>query len=86
MVYSLGVIVRSTSHALFSCSKMRATRVSILNAGCSESDRIAAIAPEISWIASFIHNSDVWCWMMNSNSSCASDSGDCASRMAPSCR
>ncbi len=60
-VYSLGVIVRSTSHALLSCSKMRATRVSILKAGRRSSARIAAIAAEISWIASFIHSSDVWC-------------------------
>ena len=34
-VYSLGVIVRSTSQALLSCSKMRDTRASILKAGCS---------------------------------------------------
>ena len=40
-VYSLGVMVRSTSQALFSCSKMRATRDSILKAGCSWSSRIA---------------------------------------------
>jgi uncharacterized protein YecT (DUF1311 family) len=36
-VYSLGVIVRSTSQELLSCSKMRATRDSILKAGGSRS-------------------------------------------------
>ena len=58
-VYSLGVMVRSTSHAPVSCSKMRATLLSILNAGCSWSLRIAAIVARISWIASFIHSSEV---------------------------
>jgi hypothetical protein len=80
-VYSLGVIVRSTSQALFNCSKMRATRVSILKAGRTSSARIASIAPDISWMASFIHSSEVWCWMMNRSSSGEVDSGVWASRI-----
>jgi hypothetical protein len=59
-VYSLGVMVRSTSQALLSCSKIRATRDSILKAGCSSSWRMALMDVRISWIASFIHNSDVY--------------------------
>jgi hypothetical protein len=58
-VYSLGVMVRRTSQALLSCSKIRATRVSILNAACRRSPRIASIAECTSWIASFIQSSDV---------------------------
>jgi len=85
-VYSLGVIVRSTSQALFSCSKMRATRDSILKLGSSRSARIERIAAPISCRASFIQSSEVWCWMMNSISSCADDSGVCASSTFSRCR
>ncbi len=85
-VYSLGVIVRSTSHALLSCSKIRAIRDSILNAGWSRSSPSAVRAAVISWIASRIHSSEVWCWTMNSISSCASDRGAWASRIRSSRR
>jgi hypothetical protein len=57
---------------------MRDTRASIFIAGCSRSARIAVRAALISWMASFIHSSDVWCWMMNSISSWAVDKGACA--------
>ena len=85
-VYSLGVMVRSTSHAPVNCSKMRATLLSILKAGSSLSSRIALIVARISWMASFIHSSEVWCWMMKSNSSCAADNGCCASSTRSRCR
>ena len=85
-VYSLGVIVRSTSQAELSCSKMRATRASILKAGCRLSAAIAPRAAVSSWIASRIQSSEVWCWMMNSISSWAELSGFCAPRIASICR
>jgi hypothetical protein len=47
---------------------------------------MAAIAAVSSWIASFIHSSDVWCWMMNNISSGEAESGACAERMASSFR
>ncbi|ESW60702.1 MAG: hypothetical protein Q27BPR15_10570 [Rhodobacter sp. CACIA14H1] len=47
-VYSDGVMVRSTSHAELSCSKMRATRASILDASAMRSAAIAVRAAEIS--------------------------------------
>src|ERR1700730_15222640 len=40
-VYSLGVIVRSTSQAELSCSRMRDTRDSVLKAGCRSSAAIS---------------------------------------------
>ena len=85
-VYSDGVMVRSTSQAEFSCSKMRATRASILNAGGRVPAAIASRAAAISWIASRIQSSEVWCWMMNSISSCAPLSGFCAPRIRSTCR
>ena len=86
LVYSLGVIVRSTSQAEFSCSKMRATRASILKAGGSASRRSAARIASSSWMASRIQSSEVWCWMMKSISSCAAEIGACAPRMRSSRR
>ena len=85
-MYSLGVIVRSTSQAEFSCSKMRAMRASILNAGCRLPAASAARAAVSSWIASRIQSSEVWCWMMKSISSCAELKGFCAPRIASICR
>jgi hypothetical protein len=55
----VGIIVRSTSQALLSCSKMRATRDSISKVGSSRSARSDRIAELISCKASFIHSSDV---------------------------
>jgi hypothetical protein len=37
--YSAGVSVESTSHDWFSCAMMRATRASILKAGCRSEAR-----------------------------------------------
>ena len=74
-MYSGGVIVASTSQAWTSCSMIRLTRLSILNAGCSSSAAIRPMAPRSSWSISFIHSSLVWCWTMNSSSSCAGDNG-----------
>ena len=85
-VYSLGVMVRSTSQAELSCSRMRDTRDSVLNAGCRSSAAIRRQVAVSSWIASFIQSSEVWCWMMNSVSSCAVESKDCASRILSSWR
>ena len=59
-----------------------------------ERDRRArsAIAALSSWIMSFIHSSDTWCWTMNSISSCrggapsAPESGTCADSRRSSCR
>ena len=55
--YSDGVIVDSTFHACTSCSRIRDTRASILNAGGSASVRTASRAPRSSNSASFIHSS-----------------------------
>jgi hypothetical protein len=85
-VYSLGVIVASTSHACTSCSMIRETRASILNAGGRSSARMASRAARSSCSASFIHSSLVWCWTMNSNSFGSGDSGCCALRIASRAR
>ena len=85
-LYSGGVMVASTSQAWTSCSMMRDTRASILNALLSSSLAIAEMAARNSCSISFIHSSLVWCWMMNSISLWSGDSGFCALRMASSCR
>ena len=64
--YSGGVIVASTSHACTSCSMMRLTRASILNALPSSSVATQPIAAASSCSISFIHSSLVWCCTMNS--------------------
>ncbi|REF73148.1 hypothetical protein BDD41_1676 [Paracoccus versutus] len=79
-------MVRSMSHALFNCSKMRETRDSIFSASGARSAAIMSRAPFTSYSASFIHNSEVWCWMMNSISSWAVESGFCAVRIWSICR
>ena len=83
-VYSGGVMVDSTLQALTSCSMMRETRASILKASglvSPEALAIAAVAARTSCSINFIHSSLVWCWMMNSISSCAGDSGCWAVRI-----
>jgi hypothetical protein len=65
---------------------IRATRASILNAGDSSSAAMALRAPRNSIRASFIHNSLVWCWMMNSHSFGSFERGCCALSTASSCR
>lgn len=56
-VYSAGVIVRSTSQAVFNCSKIRDTRASILNMAVTLPAFNASRAAVSSWIANFIHSS-----------------------------
>ena len=85
-LYSGGVMVASTSQALTSCSKMRLARASFLKAGGSRSARMSAMAAPISVSISFIHSSLVWCWMMNSISSCAGESGCWAESTWSMCR
>ena len=81
--YSDGVSVSSTAHCSKSCFWMSFTRARILKHGSSASARTKAIAALSSWIMSFIHSSDTWCWTMNSISSwsgapLAPESGCCA--------
>ena len=85
-LYSGGVIVASTSQACTSCSMMRLARASFLKAGGRRSARMSPMAEANSVSSSFIHSSLVWCWMMNSISSCAGDSGYCALRIWSMCR
>ena len=84
--YSGGVIVASTSQACTSCSMMRETRASILNAVPSSSRAIAAMAACSSCSISFIHSSLVWCWTMNSISLWSGERGCCAPSTWSRCR
>ncbi len=84
--YSGGVIVASTSQACTSCSMMRETRASILNAAPSSSRASAAIAPCNSCSISFIQSSLVWCCTMNSISLWSGERGCCAFSTASRCR
>src|SRR5207244_3578221 len=80
-----GEMGSSAAHCSNSCFWMSFTRARILKQGSSASARTWTIAALSSWIRSLIHNSDTWCWMMNSISSCRGgvpgppESGRCAS-------
>ena len=64
-------MVASTSQACTSCSMMRAdARQHLEGAAASSSSRRSAMAARSSCSISFIHSSLVWCWTMNSISSC----------------
>ena len=73
-------MVSSTDHCSVSCFWMCFTRASTFSAGPGSSASRNATAACSSWITSFIHSSEVWCWMMNSSSSWLAgvDSGACA--------
>jgi hypothetical protein len=75
--YSAGVIVASTSHDCTSCAWMRETRASILNDGPRSSRRMCSRAAVSSCRHSFIHSSEAWWMMMNSISSCSTETGFC---------
>ena len=79
-------MVASTSQACTSCSMMRETRASILKAAPSRSSATASTAARSSCSISFIHSSLVWCWTMNSISSCAGDKGCWAPSTSSRCR
>ena len=85
-MYSGGVIVDSTVHAPTSCSMIRLTRLSILNALCRSSPATLRIAARSSCSISFIHSSLVWCWMMKSISLWSGESGFCAFKIASNCK
>ena len=76
--YSEGVSVSSTAHCSNSWRWICFTRARILKHGASWSACTCAIAAASSWIMSFIHSSEVWCWMMNSISSWCDERGFCA--------
>ena len=64
--YSAGVSVASTSHDWLSCAMIRATRASILKAGCRSSARMRSRAAASSCSMSFIQSSVAWCCTMKS--------------------
>ena len=74
-------MVASTSHACTSCSMILLTRASILKAVPRSSLATQAMAACNSCSISFIQSSLVWCWTMNSISSCVGERGCCAFRM-----
>ena len=84
--YSDGVSVSSTAHCSKSWRCTCFTRARILKHGASWSFFTCAIAAPSSWIMSFIHSSEVWCWMMKSISSWCDERGRCAASSAPSWR
>ena len=85
-LYSGGVMVANTSHACTSCSMIRDTRASILNAGAVASAATLAMAARSSCSISFIHSSLVWCCTMNSSSLWSGDNGCCAVNTSSRCR
>src|SRR3546814_10909728 len=64
-MYSEGVSVSSTDHCAVSWSSTRLQRATTLPNCHTRSPRRWATAAESSWISSFSHSSEVWCWMMN---------------------
>ncbi|VFT14769.1 Uncharacterised protein [Pseudomonas aeruginosa] len=86
VLYSVGVMVASTAQACTSWSKIRETLASIFSAGPSLPDLTCSRAARSSWSISFIHSSEVWCWMMNSISLWSGESGNWASRTLSSFR
>ncbi len=85
-MYSDGVIVSSTDHCSVSWRSTCLARASTLRHCQTRSRCRKARAARSSWISSFIHSSEVWCWTMNTISSWWPDKGCCADRTRSSRR